>query len=70
MSKTKKTPKKESDRVIRGSCCDGDPQYARVADRLNAFFTDGIILGVRLVEVLDETSNADRKTQSETQAQK
>ena len=63
MSKTEKTPKKRSARVLRGGRWYCDPQSARVAIRgdggpgfRNSF------LGVRLVEVLDETSNADRET--------
>ena len=63
MSKTEKTPKKRSYRVLRGGGWSLDPQYARVAIRSNdAPGYRGNALGVRLVEVLDETSNADRET--------
>lgn len=60
MSKTKKTPKKAS---IRGGSWDYSLRGAQVANR--GIFTLGDSdndIGVRLVEVLHETSNADRET--------
>ena len=61
MSKTEKAPKKEFHRFVRGGSWDYDPQNAR-ADDLGAQLRRGslslglrsIILGFRLVEVLDE----------------
>ena len=55
MTKTEKTPKKRSNRVNRGGSWISVPQNARVAHRVNG--APGIrsgLLGVRLVEVLDE----------------
>ena len=56
MSKTEKTPKQRSLRIMRGGGWFWGPQYARVRRR-NFCFTPGnrdVVLGVRLVEVLDE----------------
>ena len=54
MSKTEKTPKLWSNRVIRGGSWFLDPQYARVANRSGVAGRAHDHLGVRLVEVLDE----------------
>ena len=63
MTKTEKTPKKRSFRVLRGGSWNYVPQFARVVNRSSDATGNRYgNLGVRLVEVLDETSNADRET--------